>query len=98
MKDDDTTSVVRMYSTRQDAEFGKMLLEGSGVSSFIRGDDAGGMRPYMTAATGVRLVVRTEDLERSDDILKETEHQIAEQPSAHDSSKAADGLTGTRDS
>ena len=68
-----TTSVVRMYSTRQAAEFGKMVLEGSGIASFIRADDAGGMRPYMTTVTGVRLVVRTEDLERADEILKESE-------------------------
>jgi len=84
MKKEDTTSVVRMYSTRQAAEFGKMVLEGSGIPSFIRADDAGGMRPYMAPVAGVRLVVRTDDLERADDVLKEsetrdTEEQIAEQ-------------------
>jgi len=78
MTEDGTTSVVRMYSTRQAAEFGKMVLEGSGVPSFIRADDAGGMWPYMTPLTGVRLVVRTEDLERADDILKGSENQTAE--------------------
>ena len=77
MADKDTTSVVRMYSTRQSAEFGQVVLEGSGISSFIRADDAGGMRPYMTPVTGVRLVVRTQDLERADDVLKESENQIA---------------------
>jgi len=84
MRADDTTSVVRMYSTRQAAEFSQMLLDGSGVSSFIRADDAGGMRPYMTTATGVRLVVRTEDLERADDVLRESEEQTAEQASRSD--------------
>jgi len=84
MKEDNTTSVVQMYATRQAAEFGKMVLEGSGVPSFIRGDDAGGMRPFMAPVTGVRLVVRTQDMERADDILRESEEtetkdQIAEQ-------------------
>ena len=93
MEKDDTTSVVRMYSTRQQAEFGQMMLEGSGVQSFIRADDAGGMRPYMAPVTGVRLVVRTQDLERAGDILKESENQIAEQAVGGDSEKAADGLS-----
>ena len=72
MTQDDTTSVVRMYSTRQTAEFGQMLLDGSGIQSFIRADDAGGMGPYLAPVTGVRLVVSTEDLERADDILNES--------------------------
>ena len=55
-----------------------MILESSGVQSFIRGDDAGGARPYQTPLSGVRLVVRAEDMERADDILKESEKQIAQ--------------------
>ena len=84
MKKEDTTAVVRMYSTRQQAEFGQMVLEGSGIQSFIRADDAGGMWPYMAPVTGVRLVVRTQDFERADDILKESENQIAEPTDACD--------------
>jgi hypothetical protein len=79
MNKDDTTEVVRMYSARQQADFGRMLLEGSGILSHIRADDAGGMRPYMAAATGVRLVVLTQDLERANDILSEAEENNAEQ-------------------
>ena len=73
MKENDTTSVVRMYSSRQAAEFGKMVLESSGILSFIRGDDAGGVRPFMTPITGISLVVRTQDMVRADDILSESE-------------------------
>lgn len=58
-----------MCFTRQQAEFGQMLLEGSGAQSVIRADDAGGMRAYMTPVTGVRLVVKTKDVERAGDIL-----------------------------
>ena len=74
MKQD--TSVVKIYSTTQNAEFGKMILESSGIPSFIRADDSCGMRPLLTPVTGVRLVVRVEDLEQADDILEESESQM----------------------
>jgi hypothetical protein len=66
---------IRTYSTRFDAELGKMILEGSGVESFIRADDGGGTRPFLAPVTGVRLVVRAEDAERAGDILTESEKQ-----------------------
>jgi hypothetical protein len=71
------TTVVRMYSNRQQAEFGKMVLEASRVPSFIRGDDAGGTQPFLAGASGMRLIVRTEDIERAEDILRESESAIA---------------------
>jgi len=79
MKEDDTTSVVRMYSTRQAAEFDKMVLEGSGIDSFIRADDAGGVAPHVALISGFRLVVRNSDRERADDILKESESNSQEE-------------------
>lgn len=79
MSKDDMTAVVRTYSTRQTAEFGKMILAGSGIDAFIRGDDAGGMRPLLTPVTGVRLVVRSDDLERADDVLRESESKSQEE-------------------
>jgi len=79
MSSQDDTTVVRMYSTRQDAEFGKMLLEGSGIPSFIRADDSGGARPYMAPVTGVRLVVRAEDLRDAENVLNQSEQEDAEQ-------------------
>jgi len=72
MKNEEATVVIRTYSTRQAAEFAQMLLEGSGITSFINADDAGGMRPYM-AMTGVQLIVRTDELARADDVLKDSE-------------------------
>ena len=73
------TAVARSYSTRQDAEFGKMILAASGITSFIRGDDSGGMQPIMAPVTGVRLVVRAEDLERAVDVLRQAEEEAAGQ-------------------
>ena len=73
MKDWDDTSAVRMYATRPAAERGKLYLEASGIPSFIRADDCGGWRPYMTSVTGVRLVVRNQDLQAAEDILRVSE-------------------------
>jgi len=78
MTENDATVAVRMYSTRQAAEFNQMLLEGSGIMSFIQGDDCGGMRPFMAPVTGVRLIVRSTDRERADDVLKDSEQKSAE--------------------
>ena len=71
MKQD--TAVIRTYLPRQDAEFAKMILAGSGVDSFVRADDAGGFRPFQTPLSGARLVIRAEDTERANDILTESE-------------------------
>ena len=68
----DETVEIRVYATRQAAEFGQMLLEGSGIPSFVRADDAGGMWPYLTLFSGARLVVRREDAERARDILEDS--------------------------
>ena len=67
------TAIIRTYLTRQDAEFYKMILDASGLDSFIRADDAGGFRPFQTPLSGVRLVIRAEDAERANDILTEAE-------------------------
>lgn len=68
----DETVEIRVYATRQAAEFGRMLLEGSGIPSFVRADDVGGMQPYLTLFRGARLVVRQEDAERARDILEDS--------------------------
>jgi len=49
---------IRVYTSREAAEFGRMLLEGSGIPSFVRLDDCGGMQPYLNLVRGARLVVR----------------------------------------
>ena len=78
MGEDAATVVVRTYRTRQEAEIGKMILAGSGVGSFLRGDDAGGMLALASPFTSVRLLVRAEDLTRAEEILGESEGRIDE--------------------
>ena len=61
---------IRVYGSREAAGFGRMLLEGSGIPSFIRLDDCGGMQPYLNLVRGARLVVRQEDAPCARDILE----------------------------
>jgi hypothetical protein len=62
--------VVRSFRDRFEAELAQSALEAAGIDSIVRSDDAGGMRPAMTFANGAELVVRSEDAERADDILR----------------------------
>jgi Putative prokaryotic signal transducing protein len=67
---DHTLVVVRSFSDRFEAELAQSALEAAGIESIVRSDDAGGMRPAMTFANGAELVVRREDAERADEILR----------------------------
>ena len=64
---------IRRYINETPAELARMTLEGSGVDASVSKDDCGGMWPYLQASTGVRLIVRTEDTERAEEILKHAE-------------------------
>ena len=68
-------TVANTYISDTQADMARMTLEGSGISVSIKKDDCGGMRPYLQFATGVQLLVPTEDLARAMEILKETENE-----------------------
>ncbi len=69
-KGDHSLVVVRSFGDRFEAELAQSALEAAGIESVVRSDDAGGMRPAMTFANGAELVVRTEDAERADEVLR----------------------------
>jgi len=71
--------IIRNYISEIPATMAKMALEGSGIDAMIRKDDCGGMRPYLQVATGVQLLVRQEDAERAEEILKKSEEMTAEE-------------------
>ena len=60
--------VVRTFLNRIDAEMAHGALRAAHIESFVSGDDGGGVRPAGWMA-GVRLLVRSEDAERSNEIL-----------------------------
>lgn len=45
----------------------------------LRKDDGGGMRPYLQAATGIQLLVRQDDAERADEILRNVENEESDE-------------------
>lgn len=58
------------YFDRNGAELAKSLLSVEGIESYVRADDAGGMRPFQLAgAGGVWLIVRAEDAIRASELL-----------------------------
>jgi putative signal transducing protein len=62
--------VVRTFSDRMEAVLAKSALEAAGIESMMRPDDVGGLRPHMSYTLGVELLVRAEDAQQADEILR----------------------------
>jgi hypothetical protein len=58
--------VVSAFSSAIDAQVAKGRLDGAGIESMIRADNAGGMYPAIGA---VELLVRSEDVDKAHDAL-----------------------------
>ena len=62
---------VKTFSFRPDAEHAQQLLEASGVSSVVSGDDASGWAPHLGfAAGGIALLVDRNDMEKATKVLE----------------------------
>jgi hypothetical protein len=68
MTDSDLVAV-RTFANAIDAELARSALEAAGIDAAVRSDDAGGLHPGMWIASGVRLLVREEDVRRADAVL-----------------------------
>jgi hypothetical protein len=64
--DDSDLVVISTFPSEADAQLAKGLLDGAGIESMIRSDNAGGMYP---AISGADLVVRAEDVQKANDLL-----------------------------
>ncbi|MCK9555937.1 DUF2007 domain-containing protein [bacterium] len=73
--------VIRNYIDEIPANLAKAALEGSGIDAMIRKDDCGGMKPYMQVGTGIQLLVRQEDAERAEEVLKDAEKSMSDESS-----------------
>jgi hypothetical protein len=60
--------VVRTFLSRIDAEMAQSALEAADIESIVSADDMGGLRPGLWMS-GVRLLVRAEDVEQAGKIL-----------------------------
>jgi hypothetical protein len=67
VKSSDLVTVSTFPSTAY-AQIAKGVLDDAGIDSMIRADNAGGMYP---AIGGAELLVRSEDLEKASDALRQ---------------------------
>ena len=60
--------VVASFLNEIDAQLAQGALEAGGITSMISSDDSGGLQPQL-AMSGVRLLVRAEDVDQAAEIL-----------------------------
>ncbi|MSO57158.1 MAG: DUF2007 domain-containing protein [Acidobacteria bacterium] len=63
--------VVRTFGDHFAADVAKSALDAAGIECFVRGDDAGGMRPHLGFSNGIDLIVRAEDAPEAQSILEQ---------------------------
>ena len=59
---------IKKFADRHDADVAKSVLDANAIESFIQGDDAGGMYPFMTEQ--IRLMVKKTDVQEATKILQ----------------------------
>ena len=62
---------IKTFSSRQDAELAKGFLASNGIDAVVSGDDYGGIHPGLSFSTGVRLLVKEEDVEEAQRLFHE---------------------------
>lgn len=63
-------TAVATVPTRSEGELVRARLESAGISASVHGDDAGGLYPNLSQS-GVRVLVREEDLDEAQAVLAE---------------------------
>lgn len=67
---------IRTFSSEPEAMVAKAALEAFGIECAAGSDDGGGQEPSLTMANGIRLMVRSSDAARAEDVLA----NVAEDP------------------
>lgn len=67
----DEIVMVESYSSVNEANVFKGVLEAEGIRAEVLSDDVGGLYPSLQETSGVRLMVRAQDLERARAVLAE---------------------------
>jgi hypothetical protein len=65
----DEVVTVRTFISESEADIAKAALEAFGIECMFSRDDCGGQRPHLVIGTGIRLLVRSEDAERAEEVL-----------------------------
>lgn len=63
-------SRVGIYSSSAEANLVKARLEASGVDAIVQADSASGAVPQLEAYSGVKVLVRSEDMEAALEVLE----------------------------
>jgi hypothetical protein len=63
----------KTYSARYEAELAQSVLETNGIETLISSDDAGGVGPALAFTRGVQLLVKEEDIQKAEELLKTLE-------------------------
>ncbi|MCH9628211.1 MAG: hypothetical protein S4CHLAM2_18670 [Chlamydiales bacterium] len=66
----DLISVHKVYDSME-AELIKSQLESEGIDCFLKSDNAGGSLSYLTASTGIEIIVRSEEAKQASQIIRE---------------------------
>jgi hypothetical protein len=71
-RSDETESdlvTIRTFASESEANLVKSALEAFSIDCMISRDDCGGQRPSLTMAQGIRIVIRSEDTDRAEEVL-----------------------------
>ncbi len=69
MEDNSNLVTIRIFASESEAEIAKSALEAFGIDCMISRDDCGGQRPHLIMGEGIRLVIRSGDVRRAEDVL-----------------------------
>jgi hypothetical protein len=61
---------VRVFSSELEALIARAALNSFGIEAVLSSDDCGGQRPAWTLTNGIRLMVRPEDANTANDVLR----------------------------
>jgi len=60
---------IRTFISEFEAIVAKSALEAAGIDCMISADDCAGLRPSLSMANGIKLIVRSDDVGRAEEIL-----------------------------
>ncbi len=60
---------IRVFTDETEAEIAKGALDAFGIRCMISHDDAGGQDPFLRMVQGIRLLVRSKDVARAEQVL-----------------------------
>ena len=73
MRNEANLIAIRDFSSAQEADIVKSALEAFGIECVVSSDDCGGQRPSLAMTQGVRILVRSADVRRAEEVLTHRE-------------------------